>query len=47
VLPTELEAAARGGRHTRGAGLLRLEGMGSKRYVLLADEDTELRSRCE
>ena len=47
VLPAELEAAARGGRRRRGAGLLRLEGMGRKRYVLSADEDTELRSRCE
>jgi len=47
VLPPEVEAAARGRRRTRGAGHLRLEGMGRKRYVLSVGVDTELRSRCE
>ena len=47
VLPPELEAAARGGKRTRGAGLVRLEGMGRKRYILSPDVDTDLRSKCE
>ena len=42
-----LEAAARGGLRTRGAGLRSLEGMGPKRFVLSVDDDTEFRSRCE
>ena len=46
VLPPALEAAARGGLHTRGVGLQSLEGMGPKRFVLSVD-DTEFRSRCE
>ena len=45
VLPPALEAAARGGLRTRGAGLRSLEGMGPKRFVLSVDEDTEFRSR--
>ena len=47
VIPPALEAAARPGRRTRGAGLRQLEGMGRKRFVLSADDDNELRSRCE
>ena len=47
VLPPELEVAARGGRHTRDAGLVRLEYMGRKRYILSPDLDTDLRSKCE
>ena len=47
VLPPQLEAAARGGRRTRGAGLRQLEGMGPTRFVLSVDDDTEFRSRCE
>jgi hypothetical protein len=47
VLPPALEAAARGGLRTRGAGLRSLEGMGPKRFVLSVDDDTEFRSRCE
>ena len=47
VLPPELEAASRGGKRTRGAGLVRLEGMGRKRYILSPDVDTDLRSKCE
>jgi len=47
VIPPALEASARSGRHTRGAGLRQLEGMGRKRFVLSADDDNELRSRCE
>ena len=47
VFPPELEAAARGGLRTRGAGLRSLEGMGPKRFVLSVDDDTEFRSRCE
>jgi hypothetical protein len=47
VLPPALEAAARGGMRTRGAGLRSLEGMGPKRFVLSVDDDTEFRSRCE
>ena len=33
VIPPALEAAARSGRRTRGAGLRQLEGMGRKRFV--------------
>ena len=47
VLPPALEAAARGGLRTRGAGLRSLKGIGPKRVVLLVDDDTEFRSRCE
>ena len=48
VLPPTLETAARGaGKHTRGAGLRSLEGMGPKRFVLSVHDDTEFRSRCE
>ncbi len=47
VLPPALEAAARGGLRTRGAGLRSLEGIGPKRVVLLVDDDTEFKSRCE
>ena len=47
VLPPALEATARGGFRTRGAGLRSLEGMGPKRFVLSVDDDTEFRSRCE
>ena len=47
VLPLQLEAAARGGLRTRGAGLRSLEGMGPKRFVLSVDDDTEFRSRYE
>jgi hypothetical protein len=46
LLPTELEAAARGGKRTRGAGLVCLEDMGRKRYILLPDV-TDLRSKYE
>ena len=47
VIPPTLEVAERSGRHARGAGLRQLEGMGRKRSVLSADDDNELRSRCE
>ena len=49
MLPPALEAAARDGLDTRGAGLRSLEGMGPKRFVLSesVDDDTEFRSRCE
>ena len=47
VLPLELEAAARSGRRTRGAGLRQLQGMGPTRFVLAVDDDNEFRSRCE
>ena len=47
VIPPELESAARLGRRTRGAVLRQLEGVGRKMVVLLADDDNELRSRCE
>ena len=47
LLPPELEAAARNGRCTRGAGLRQLQGMGPTRFVLAVDDDTEYRSRCE
>ena len=47
VIPAALEAAARSGRRTRGAGLRQLESMGRKRFVLSADDDNKLRSRCE
>ena len=45
--PPALEAAARGGLRTRGAGLRSLEGMDPKRFVLSVDDDSEFRSRCE
>ena len=47
VLPPQLETTARGGIRTRGAGLLQLQGMGLKQYVLSVDDDTMFRSRCE
>ena len=47
VISPALEAAARSGRRTRGAGLRQLESMGRKIFVLSADDDNELRSRCE
>ena len=47
VIPPALEAAARSGRRTRGAGLRQLEDVGRKRFVLSADDDSVLRSRCE
>jgi hypothetical protein len=47
VLPPALEPAARGGLRTRGAGLRSLEDMGTKKFVLSVDDDTEFRSRCE
>ena len=47
VIPPLLEMAARSGKRTRSAGLRQLEGMGRKRFVLLVDEDNELRSQCE
>jgi len=47
VIPPALEAAARSGRRTRGARLRQFEGMGQKRFVLSADDDKKLRSRCE
>ena len=40
-------AAARSGRRTHGAGLRQIEGTGRKRFVLSADDDNDLRSRCE
>ncbi len=45
VLPPSLEEDAH--VRTRGAGLRSLYGMGPKRFVLLVDDDTEFRSRCE
>ena len=47
VLPPVLETTARPGLRTRGTGLRSLEGMDPKRFVLLVDDDTEFRSRCE
>jgi hypothetical protein len=49
VIPPALEAAARSGRRTRGAGVRQVEGLGPKRFVLSADDDNDnnLRSRCE
>ena len=46
VIPPALVSAARGGFRTRGTGLRSLEGMGSKRFVLSVDDDTEFRSGC-
>jgi hypothetical protein len=43
----QLEVVARGGRRTRGAALKQIHGMGTRRYVLSADNDNEFRSRCE
>ena len=47
VIPPALEAAARSGRRTRGAGVRHVDGLGRKRFVLSADDDNDLRSRCE
>jgi hypothetical protein len=47
VLPATLEADARGGLWTQGAGLRSLEDMDPRRFVLSVDDDTEFRSRCE
>ena len=47
LLPAQLEAAARAGRCTRGAGLRQLQGMGPTRFVLAVDDDSDFRSRCE
>ena len=46
VIPSALEAAVRGGRRKPeyGAGLHQLQGMGSKRFVLSADNDNKFRS---
>ena len=43
VFPPELETAARC-RSARGAGIRQLEGMGSKRFIMSVDDDTEFRS---
>ncbi len=42
VIPPQLEAAARIGMRTRGASLRQLRGMGSGRFVLNVDLDTEI-----
>ena len=47
VIPPALEQAARSGLRTRGAGVRQVEGLGRKRFVLSADDDNDLRSRCE
>jgi len=47
MIPPALEAAARGGRCRYGAGLRQLQGMGTKRFVLPANNKNEFRSRCE
>ncbi len=47
VIPPQLEAAAPSGMRTRDAGLCQLRGMGSARFVLNVDLDTEFRYRCE
>ena len=47
VISRALEAAARSGRRTCGAGLRQIEGMGRKWFVLSADDDDDLKSRCE
>lgn len=47
LLPLELEAVARKGMMTRGAGLKRLEGAGPTTYRLDVQDDNEFRSRCE
>ena len=44
VIPPALEVAARSGRRTRGAGVRQVEGLGRKRFVLSADDDSDLRS---
>ncbi len=47
VLPVQLEEATRGARCTRGAALMQIHGMGTRRYVISVDNDNEFRSRCE
>jgi hypothetical protein len=47
VIPPQLEAAARICMRTRGVGLRQLRGMGSERFVLNVDLDTEFKYRCE
>jgi hypothetical protein len=39
VIPPQLEAAARSGMRTRGAGLRQFRGMGSEWFVLNVDLD--------
>ena len=46
-LPPQLEAVARTGKRTRGAGLRQLNGMGPTTYALGVDDDNVFRSRCE
>jgi len=43
VFPPELQTAARR-RPRRGAGIRQVEGMGSKRFIMSVDDDTEFRS---
>jgi hypothetical protein len=47
VIPPQLESVGRNCMHTRGAGLRQLRGMGSERFVLNVELDTEFRYRCE
>ena len=47
VIPPALEAAERSGRHTRGARLRQIEGMGRKSFVLSGDDDNVVSSRGE
>ena len=48
VISLQLETAARSVcARQRGAGLRLLRGMGSERFVLNVDLDTEFRYRCE
>jgi len=49
VIPLQLEAeaAARGGRRTRGAAPKQIHGMGTRRYALSVGNDNEFRSRCD
>ena len=43
-IPPQLEAATHSSMRTRGAGLRQLLGMGSERFVLNVDLDTEFSS---
>jgi len=46
VRAPQLEAAARAGMRTWGAGLCQFQHMNTKRFVMSVDNDTDFRSRC-
>ena len=47
VIPLQLETVSRGDRCTYGETLKQIHGMGTSRYVLSVNNDTEFRSQFE